>query len=576
MKVNDSNDSFAVSEKYDSDSYDELDDSVVDETYAPSEAESDMSDVPAPMQLSDESGDDEEDEEIVTVADQDASHDNTAGTSKDNKSDEVFQWTRNLYNYVPRMKLPSSTEPIILANVNRKSSELDTFFALFPKQLFELIAKHTNRRLEILRSEKQLHANVHDTNADEMMIILGCTMVMSYNHLPALHMYWSTKKSMGNTAIREAVSRDRFQILFSKLYFNEPKKPEGASKTYYMDEIMACLKNKFLTSRSDSTYQSIDESMTKFKGRSSLKQYMPMKPVKRGIKLWTRCDAVTGYVYDTNIYCGKEMEKVEGTLGERVVNQLVSTVTSKDVVFSFDRFFTSTKLLSTLPYAALGTFIKTRRNTPTLEAKFKERGEWEMSACTDKGILGVHWKDTKDVYLLTNCNEATVTTTYRKMKDGSKKEVSCPVAMEFYNKYMGGVDHADQMITLYELDRKSQKWWRKVFFRLLMTAVHNAYIIYNETNHRKSPYITFLSAVAEGLLENGRKNFKRKRTRKVGRHSRVFSQLEGVGEHLPVKAESKRLRCVRCKRNKKEKRTNIQCLKCNVALCMECFTPEHT
>ena len=101
--------------------------------------------------------------------------------------------------------------------------------------------------------------------------------------------------------------------------------------------------------------------------------------------------------------------------------------------------------------------MKSRRGTPTLEAKFTERGEFEMSACIDKGLLGIHWKDTKDVYLMTNCNDGTTTVVTRKMKDGSKQDVPCPVAIYFYNQTMGGVDLEDQMITLYELDRKSQK-----------------------------------------------------------------------------------------------------------------------
>ena len=36
---------------------------------------------------------------------------------------------------------------------------------------------------------------------------------------------------------------------------------------------------------------SIDEAMIKFKGRSSLKQYVSLKPIKRGIKAWVRADA---------------------------------------------------------------------------------------------------------------------------------------------------------------------------------------------------------------------------------------------------------------------------------------------
>ncbi|KAG5880364.1 hypothetical protein JTB14_028018 [Gonioctena quinquepunctata] len=66
------------------------------------------------------------------------------------------------------------------------------------------------------------------------------------------------------------------------------------------------------------------------------------------------------------------------------------------------------------------------------------------------------------------------------MKDGTSKEIDCPEAIVFYNCNMGGVDLADQMITLYEHDRKSRKWWEKVFFRLLMTAVYNAHLTYTE------------------------------------------------------------------------------------------------
>ena len=42
---------------------------------------------------------------------------------------------------------------------------------------------------------------------------------------------------------------------------------------------------------SSSICVSIDESMIPFKGRSLLKQYMPMKPVKRGYEVWCIADA---------------------------------------------------------------------------------------------------------------------------------------------------------------------------------------------------------------------------------------------------------------------------------------------
>ncbi|GFQ67121.1 rho guanine nucleotide exchange factor 10-like protein [Trichonephila clavata] len=77
-----------------------------------------------------------------------------------------------------------------------------------------------------------------------------------------------------------------------------------------------------------------------------------------------------------------------------------------------------------------------------------------------------------------NCHETKDAKENLTMKNGSKEEFKCPVAIEFYNKIMGEVDLADQMANLYGLDHKSCKWWKKVFFHLLMSAVVNSWIAY--------------------------------------------------------------------------------------------------
>ena len=112
---------------------------------------------------------------------------------------------------------------------------------------------------------------------------------------------------------------------------------------------------------------------------------------------------------------------------------------------------------------------------------------------------------------MSNYHEPAETTTNRKQRDRIVKEVACPVPIAFYNKYMGIVDHADQMIGLYDLDRKSSNWWRKVFFYLLLTAVYNSYIIFCETNHKRIPYIQYSINLAESMIEVGRSKTEKKR-----------------------------------------------------------------
>ena len=58
-------------------------------------------------------------------------------------------------------------------------------------------------------------------------------------------------------------------------------------------------------------------------GRSSMKQLMPQKPVKRGFKVWVRADTATGYFCDIDMYVGKPSDgvRIEVGLRERVILQ---------------------------------------------------------------------------------------------------------------------------------------------------------------------------------------------------------------------------------------------------------------
>ena len=52
-----------------------------------------------------------------------------------------------------------------------------------------------------------------------------------------------------------------------------------------------------------------------------MKQYIPQKPTKRGLKVWMRADSTNGYVSEFQIYVGKEKGSVESKLGERVMRE---------------------------------------------------------------------------------------------------------------------------------------------------------------------------------------------------------------------------------------------------------------
>lgn len=91
----------------------------------------------------------------------------------------------------------------------------------------------------------------------------------------------------------------------------------------------------------------IDEAMVKSKGRSSLKQYMKDKPIKRGYNIWMLCDKF-GYNLKFKIYTGKSEGSVEIGLGARVVLDLCNGLENKNYVVFMDNFFSSNVLFEQL------------------------------------------------------------------------------------------------------------------------------------------------------------------------------------------------------------------------------------
>lgn len=489
--------------------------------------------------------------------------------------DAVIHWydIKDIANFQPRKVVPTFRNAVILARLDRSSSKFEIFSKLFPRSLFIYIAQNTNKRISMFNTNRT--NKIALTDASEIMIVIGCMLVMSYNRVPSFHDYWSKKKSLGNACIKDAISRDRCTLLLSKMYYTDPEKPENCSKTYYVDELVTCLKQKFQSARSFSSHLSVDESMVKFKGRSSLKQYLPLKPIKRGVKIWELCDSKSGYVYNFDIYAGKEIQyDKDSTLGERVVKKLVECVPANSNTFiCFDRFFTSVRLMYDLSFAATGTCIKNRKNVPQHQTKLA-RGDSKMLATT-AGITTSFWQDTKEVVVVSNCHAGEMSEVQRKNKKGERITLQCPKSIADYNEFMGGVDLSDQLTTLYDFDRRSAKWWRKVFYKLLVTTIVNAAIIYNEVNHKKEKTLPFFIELAEELIGKGREGSKVVRKRSTGRPSSSSRHLYNVGDHLPVQGPTRR-RCFRCAKRKKEVRTKIMCTTCDLPFCKECFTPFHT
>ena len=244
------------------------------------------------------------------------------------------------------------------------------FLALFTTELLDHVTAETNRL-----SASQLEGgspSAWATTADEMKAFLGFLMLMGIQKLPGLYNYWSTDEVLHSFAIASRISRKRFLNLRRFLHFVDndtvaARGEDGYDRLAKVRPVITAVKDSFLASYAPHCQCAIDEAMVRFKGRSSLKQYLPMKPTKRVFKVWVRADSSNGFVCDLDVYTGKD-GAVTTNLGAKVVERLSRALVGGHYHLYFDNFFSSLPLFDSLledGLYACGTFRKYRKGIPT-------------------------------------------------------------------------------------------------------------------------------------------------------------------------------------------------------------------
>ena len=53
-----------------------------------------------------------------------------------------------------------------------------------------------------------------------------------------------------------------------------------------------------------------------------------------------------------------------------------------------------------------------------------------------------------------------------------------------YTQYTKGVDKSNQLISYYEINRKTYKWWKRIFYHLIDISNVNSFIIFKKINDK--------------------------------------------------------------------------------------------
>ena len=110
----------------------------------------------------------------------------------------------------------------------------------------------------------------------------------------------------------------------------------------------------------------------------------------------------------------------------------------------------------------------------------KDRGFHEVFYNHDKGWVLVSWADTKRVLLASDFVGVEPLEGCERWCKKTKKQltVSQPAIVRAYNHFMGGVDLADMLAALHECPFRWQKWFLRIFVRMIDTALSNAWLVY--------------------------------------------------------------------------------------------------
>ena len=225
---------------------------------------------------------------------------------------------------------------------------------------------------------------------------------------------------------------------------------------------------------------SIDEAMIKYNGRLRWKQYMPMKPIKWGIKLWVLCDARTGYCLALYVYTGRDDHLAEGMgLTYNIVMKLSSSYLLRNHHLYADNFYSSLGLIRNLHDADTYFCGTIRKNSCGLPKQISDtalqRGQSEKLSA-DCDIVFCRWYDRRDVFVVAK-NTTGRDTVKPRTRFTPNDMITVPKMIVDYNRNMGGVDHLDQFRGYYNVGHAGRKWWKYVLFGFFNFSMVNAYIL---------------------------------------------------------------------------------------------------
>lgn len=474
-------------------------------------------------------------------------------------AEEEAEWTSDLHAIdvpLPRLRHAHQRSP------PADSSPLQLLQLFLPPSLMEEFAQHTNAAAP---------HGWRPTTAPELYAFLGAHLFMGIDRLPRTEMYWSS--TFGHPLLTSLFSRDRFKQLLR--FFRVVAPDDDAAERNplpHVRSLAAKLNASFAAHAAPSQRLTLDEAMAAYKGRATIKQYIPSKPHKWGYKIY--CLSSEDYLLRFEVYAGAEERSADGATYDTVMRMLQGYEEKAHVLFT-DNWFTSPALLLALQQRGIrlcGSVRRNRKGMPVIpqeEVNALGRGEWLQR---QKGDMTVAvWRDQKTMWLLYNhCSPGEAASLERWSEAGNKVSVGCPRAIRDYFYGARSVDVLSQLHYAYAPGRKAMRCWPRLAWWLLDMCVVNAFKLWSLGQLRPSQ-LRFRQELMHELLTQLPPEQKPQR---ASARPNPFTAL--AKDHYPQHTNAIG-DCKQCSsRAAVRKRSHVICAECGVHLCLgACFFQYH-
>lgn len=347
---------------------------------------------------------------------------------------------------------------------------------------------------------------------NDVFTFLSLLMAMGVTHLPRYAMYWKKDVMCSGPPIfcKEVMSRDRFLSIMKFLRFSSVRQVRKNVPSTRIEPYLDMLRERCQWIMRPHKNVAVDEALILWKGRLSFRQFIKTKRSRFGVKVFLLCPSDktwNGYSWNFIIYYGKDSFDLDEpsasalSISEKIVVYIMKDLVDEGRQVFTDNWYTSLRLAEyLLTRKTLITGVVRAGRGPPKEVMDQPLSKRQSCFARKGNTLVVKYQDRKQVTVLTTKYEANMVEITRTYFGNKVDFYNKPLHIDKYNRRMGSVDYADQILEPYETNRKSLAWFKKLGIHFMFRILLNTFITCKAVGNYKQDFMHFILQTSKDLL----------------------------------------------------------------------------